>query len=108
MAIHYDNGIGQLYIKEGKRPIAQIKYKLIETDPTKYTKKKWWGEFSTSREIKEIRDTITFRIEFENGRDGDCVVWADTESKKGRSSQQQYSYHFNGRGKLGHDFSMER
>jgi hypothetical protein len=107
MAIHYDNGIGQLHIKENKRPIAQIKYKLVETDATKYTKKKWWGEFSTNREIKEIKDTITFRIELENGREGDCVVWADTESKKERSSPQQYNYHFNGRGKLGHEFSME-
>ena len=105
MAIHYDNGSGKLYEKEGRQPIAQIKYKLIETDLTKYTKKKWWGEFSTSRGIREARETRVFRIEFEDGRDGDCVVWTDAEAKKGKTSQQQYNCHFNGRGKLGRDSS---
>ncbi len=52
MAIHYSNGTGQLHNKESNQPIAQINYRLIETDPIKYTKKKWWGGFSTSKEIK--------------------------------------------------------
>lgn len=43
MAIHYNNGTGQLHSKESKQPVTQINYRLIETNPTKYTKKKWWG-----------------------------------------------------------------
>ena len=43
MGIHYSNGLGRLYDKDIERPIAEVKYQLIETDATKYTPKKWWG-----------------------------------------------------------------
>ena len=103
MAIQYSNGLGQLYDKNSKQPVAQVNYRLIETDPTKYTKKKWWGEFHTSKELKELRESVIFRIEFEDGRDGDCAIWVNSEA--GDSSIKQFNYHFNGRSKLGRDFS---
>ena len=102
MAIHYSNGLGQLYDKETKQPITQVSYRLIETDPTKYTKKKWWGELSSAKEIKETKDSVIFRIEFEDSRDGECAVWVNTEADS--ETAQRFNYHFNGRGRLGRDF----
>ena len=96
MGIHYGNGLGLLYDKEIEKPIAKVSYQLIETDPTKYTKKKWWGEFSTS---KELRRTGNYTIELEDGRKGDCVVFTNSELKQGHASH--YFYHFNGRSTLG-------
>ena len=96
MALHYSNGVGRLYDKEIEKPVATVKYQLIETDPTKYTKKKWWGDFSTNREIKRLGNYI---IELEDRRKGECIISPNTEVKKGRSSR--YYYHLNGRGKLG-------
>jgi len=104
MAIHYSNGLGQLYDKDNKQPIAQVNYRLIETDPTKYTKKKWWGEFHTSKELKELKESVIFRIEFEDSRDGVCAVWVNTEARDDAGSKYHYNYHFNGRGKMGQDF----
>ena len=103
MAIHYSNGTGWLYKKESKQTVVQINYRLIETDPTKYMKKKWWGEFSTGKELKDLRESAIFRIEFEDGRDGDCAVWANTESQDDADSKYHHNYHFNGRGRMGHD-----
>jgi hypothetical protein len=99
MALHYSGGIGIIYDKEIDQPISKVSYQLIETDPTKYTKKKWWGEFYTSKEIK--RSGI-YRIELEDGRKGECVVWVNIELKE--LSASQYHYHFNGRSKLSRDF----
>lgn len=104
MAIHYSNGLGQLYDKNSKQPIAQVNYRLIETDPTKYTKKKWWGEFHTSKELKELRESVIFRIEFEDGRNGDCAIWVNNGAQDS-STTKQFIYHFNGRSKLGRGFS---
>ncbi len=108
MAIHYSNGIGQLYNKDGGQNVAQVNYRLIETDPTKYTKKKWWGEFSTSKELKDLKESTIFRIEFEDGRDGDCSVWMNTETHDDMSSRYHHTYHFNGRGKMGQDFRSSK
>ncbi len=96
MGIHYDNGLGLLYGKEIDKPITKVNYQLIETDPTKYTRKKWWGEFSTSKEIKRAGNYV---IELEDGRKGECVIFTNHELKQGRGSQ--YFYHFNGRSALG-------
>ena len=104
MGIHYSNGIGKLYNKETKQPIAQVNYCLIETDPTKYTKKKWWGEFSTGKEIKELKGNTIFRIELEDSRDGDCAIWSNTEAQDDADSKHHHNYRFNGRGRMGQDF----
>ncbi len=96
MGIHYGSGLGLVYDKEIEKPLARVSYQLIETDPTKYTKKKWWGEFSTTKEIKRSGNYI---IELEDGRKGECVVFTNTEVKRGSGSQ--YFYHFNGRSTLG-------
>ena len=39
MALHYSGGIGILYDKEIDQAISKVSYQLIDTDPTKYTKK---------------------------------------------------------------------
>lgn len=96
MGLHYSGGIGSVYDKELDKPISTIDYQLIETDATKYTKKKWWGEFYSSKKIKR---TGVYRIELEDGQSGDCVVWVKDDIVQDRASQ--YHYHFNGRGKLG-------
>ncbi len=96
MAIHYSNGVGKLYEKESDNPIAEAKYQLIETDPTKYTRKLWWGEFTTTRQIKKLGNYI---LELEDSRKGECVV--STNAAEGKKLSVRYHYRFNGRGKLG-------
>ena len=98
MGIHFSSGLGFLYVKEMDQPIAKVNYQLTETDPTKYTKKKWWGELYTNKEVKSVNEIGTHVVEFEDGRKGVCVVWTNTEDKKVRSSH--YYYHFNGRSNL--------
>jgi hypothetical protein len=101
MAIHYSNGIGRIFETESDDPVAEVKYQLIETDSTKYTRKKWWGEFSTKREIKRLGKYV---IQVEDGRKGECVINTNTEGK--RRIVSQYYYRFNGRGALGRRFSL--
>lgn len=98
MGLHYNNGFGHLYDKEAPDfPTARINYQMMETDATRYTKKKWWGDFSTGDELKHLGNFI---IDFEDSRRGECVVIANTDvsSKKARA----WYYHFNGRGALSH------
>jgi len=98
MAIHFSNGIGQLFEKNIDMPIAQINYHLSETDATKYTRKKWWGDFQSNKKLKESQLASTLRMEFDDSRNGACTVWMGTEAGSKKSSNN--IYHFNGRGKL--------
>jgi len=61
------------------------------------------GEFYINKIIKKAG---THKIEFEDGRKGECVVLASEEMKKG--SVSPYWYHFNGRGKLWRGFRSGR
>lgn len=96
MSIHYSNGFGTVYDKEFGQTVAEIKYLLIETDQTRYAPKKWWGEFSTNREIKQLGN---YMIKFEDGRKSECVISINPERKRGTASN--YYYRFYGRGRLG-------
>ena len=99
MAVHYSGGFGKLYGKETGETILDINYQLIETDQTIYTNKKWWGEFSTKREIDPVSMYI---IEFADSRKGECVVITDSERRReGERLASNYFYRFNGRGRLG-------
>jgi len=99
MAIHYSGGFGKLYDKETGETILNINYQLIETDETKYTNKKWWGEFSTKQEIDPGRMYI---IEFADSRKGECILMTDSERKRERERlASNYFYRFYGRGRLG-------
>ncbi len=102
MALHYRSGQGKLYDKDAAKIIAQIKYKLVETEPTKYTNKKWWGEFSINHKIKKLGDYI---LEFEDGRAGGCYITTNTEKGEVRLASL-YHYRFFGRGKLGRSLSF--
>ncbi len=101
MAIHYNSGVGKLYEKESNNPLAEVKYQLIETDPTKYTRKLWWGEFTTIRQIKKLGNYI---LELEDSRKGECVISTNASDRK--KLLTQYHYRFNGRGKLGRRSSL--
>ena len=96
MAIHYSNGSGYLHGEGVEKPVADIQYYLRETDPTKYTRRKWWGGFSTKREIERLGN---YQIEFEDGRKGQCVIVnSDTPVEGGGS--RRYHYRFYSRGRL--------
>ena len=98
MAIHFSNGIGTLFDNDTDMPIAQINYHLSETDATKYTNRKWWGEFQSNKKLKESQLIGTLRVELDDSRNGECIVWLNTEARSNKSSIN--TYHFNGRGKL--------
>ena len=93
MALHYSNGIGYLFDKLSAKAVAEIKYRLIETDPTRYTHKKWWGEFSTSDKVQQSGGYL---IELEDGRKGDCIISVNTEHK----DRKQHYFSFYGRGSI--------
>ena len=96
MSLHYSGGIGALFDKDSELNICKVDYQLMETEATKYTQKRWWGEFKCT---KKLDKSGTFRIELEDGRKGDCVVWNESDSVQNKAAF--FSYHFNGRGKLG-------
>ncbi len=104
MGLHYSSGIGKLYDKEAEKVITEVKYQLIETDPTKYTHKKWWGEFTTNQKIKKLSDFI---IEFEDCRAGGCYVSVNADRGEVRRASLHY-YRFYGRGKLGRRSSFDK
>ena len=80
MAIHFSDGFGRLVDKETKEGLFEVKYKLVETEDTKYTNKKWWGEFYTSKEIKDFGAYI---IEFDDGRKSECLISLNSETDGG-------------------------
>ena len=96
MGLHYRSGTGLLRDLDAEKNIADVKYQLIETDPTKYTNKKWWGEFSTSQRIKRLGK---YMLEFEDGRSGSCLISTNPEKGEVRLARTHY-YRFYGRGKL--------
>jgi hypothetical protein len=97
MSIHFANGFGHLYEKETPDfPVARVSYQLTETDATRYTNKRWWGDFSTSEALKHPGN---YYIEFEDARRGECIVIPNTESSSKKA--KTWHYHFNGRGALG-------
>jgi hypothetical protein len=99
VGIHYSNGFGKLYDRETGETILNIDYQLIETDQTIYTNKKWWGEFSTKKEIDPGRMYI---IEFADSRKGECILITDSERRReGQKLASHCFYRFYGRGRLG-------
>jgi hypothetical protein len=102
MALHYSSGFGKLYDKEMGETVFDINYQLIETEQTKYTNKKWWGEFSTKKEINPVGKYI---IEFNDSRRGECIVTINSEiserRRKGEKLALHYFCRFYGRGRLG-------
>jgi hypothetical protein len=95
MAVRYSNGSGVIIDKEMNKPITDIRYQMMETDKTKYTNGKWWGEFSTKKEIKRPGNYI---LEFEDSRKGECIVSVNSEAAR---STSRFHYSFFGRGALG-------
>jgi len=96
MTVRFSNGLGHLFDKETPDfAIAKINYQLTETDPTKFSKRRWWGDFSTGDQLKHSGN---FYIEFEEGRRGEIVVIPDTEASSKKA--QTWYYHFNGRSSL--------
>ena len=95
MAIHYSSGIGRISGKDTGDSVIEVKYLLIETDPTKHSRKKWWGDLSTGHEVKRVGDYV---IEFEDRRKGECLISGKAQQQKG--GVIHYYYRFNGRGKL--------
>ncbi len=104
MGLHYSSGIGKLYDKEAEKVVTEFKYQLIETDQTKYTPKKWWGEFTTNQKIKKLSDFI---IEFDGGRAGGCYVSVNTDKGEVRGTSLHH-YRFYGRGKLGRRLPFDK
>jgi phosphoserine aminotransferase len=89
--------MGTLYNKETPDfPVARINFNLMETESTKYNKKKWWGDFSLNEALKHGGNYL---IGFEDSRKGECIVIPNTEARSAKS--KTWYYHFNGRGALG-------
>ena len=96
MTLRITSGTGMLFDKEAPDfPVARVAFNLMETDGTKYSKKKWWGDFSVG---EELRHSGNFLISLENARKGEIIVIPNTESKTRKSTT--WYYHFNGRGEM--------
>jgi hypothetical protein len=99
MTVRVTTGTGTLYDKDTPDlPLARITFNLLEIDATKYTRKKWWGDFNLGHELKHLGNYI---IGFEDTRKGECVIIANTESGTNKNTTKTWYYHFNGRGGLG-------
>ncbi|MBN1369770.1 MAG: hypothetical protein JW954_05995 [Dehalococcoidaceae bacterium] len=96
MSLHFSNGTGLLYDKDSDQLISQGSYQLIESDGSIYTRKRWWGQYISDKEIKASGSI--FLLQIEDGRKGECILFAGDEAN---SKSTRFFYHFNGRGKLG-------
>jgi hypothetical protein len=97
MSLRISTGIATLYDKETPDfAVARVNVNLMETESTKYSKKKWWGDFSVNEELRHLGNYL---IGFEDARKGECIVIANTEASSKKS--KTWYYHFNGRGGLG-------
>ncbi|MEN8614326.1 hypothetical protein ABFB09_03440 [Dehalogenimonas sp. THU2] len=94
MTVRYSGGTARLYAKDIEKPVADVRYQMMFTQGTKFTRMKWWGDFYAS---KELKNTGEFIMEFEDGSRGEVFVHTGgaPQSKSGR-----YQYSFNGRGRL--------
>ena len=95
MSIRYSSGNAKLYMKDIDKPIADIQYSLMSTGSSRYTAMKWWGDFTTRKDLKQLGDHV---IEFEDGQRG--IVYVYSTSPPGTKTAR-FSYGFNGRGSLG-------
>lgn len=105
MGVHYSNGSGYLHDRGLDKSVSvDIQYYLRETDPTKYTARKWWGGISAKQEIARLGN---FQIEFQDGRRGTCAV-VNNNTTVEKDVSHRYHYLFYGRGKLGGRRSSRR
>jgi len=96
LSLHFSSGTGFLYDKDGDQLLGKGSYQLVESDGSIYTRKRWWGQFVSDREIAS--SAALFVLETEDGKRGECILLAGEEAN---SKSTRYFYHFNGRGKLG-------
>jgi hypothetical protein len=93
MTVRYLGGTARLYAKDIEKPVADVRFQMMMTDANRFTRMKWWGDFSASKELKTLGEFI---MEFEDGSRGEVFVYASGAPQgKGR-----YQYPFNGRSKL--------
>ena len=94
MTIKYLGGTARLYAKDIEKPVADIRYQMMISQATRFTRMKWWGDFSANKELRTVGEFI---MEFEDGTRGEVFVYTSGApgSKSGR-----YQYTFNGRSKL--------
>ena len=94
MTVRYSGGTARLYAKDIEKPVADVRYQMMVTDATRYTRMKWWGDFSANKELKTLGEFI---MEFDDGSRGDVFVY--TSGAPGAKSGR-FQYTFNGRSKL--------
>ncbi|AGG08238.1 hypothetical protein [Dehalococcoides mccartyi] len=94
MSIKYTSGLGHIYLKDVDKPLADVQYNLMETNSSQYTSAKWWGEITSSKELKPAE----YIFEAEDGRKGSVVISLTTPPGR---KLPKYRYLVNGRGSLG-------
>ncbi|APV44669.1 hypothetical protein Dform_01345 [Dehalogenimonas formicexedens] len=95
MTVSYKGGVAKLFAKDIDKPVADARYQMMLTRGTRFTPGKWWGDFSTNKELKTLGELI---MEFEDGSRGEIFVYASGMSS---AKNSRFQYTFNGRGKLG-------
>ena len=78
-----------LYDRDSDVLVDKVNYQLIESDGSVYTKKRWWGDFVTGREIKDAGRSFT--LELSDGRRGECFVRQNAEMLP---KADKFFYHF--------------
>ena len=94
MTVRYLGGTARIYSKDIDKPVAEIRYQMMITQATRFTRMKWWGDFSANKEIKPLGEFI---MEFEDGTRGEIFVYASGASG---AKASRFQYTFNGRSKL--------
>ncbi|AKG53875.1 hypothetical protein DGWBC_1222 [Dehalogenimonas sp. WBC-2] len=95
MSIRYNGGTARLYSKDTEKSVADIRYQMMSTEATRFTRMRWWGDFSANKELRTLGD---FVMEFEDGSRGEVFVYS-SGAPQGKSGR--FLYTFNGRGRLG-------
>lgn len=102
MAVKYTSGTVNLRDKDAQTDLGEIRYQMMETGRTKYTTGKWWGDFSTKKEVRRLGNYL---LEFEDGRKGEAIISINYDAP---SKTARYQYTFFGRGALGRSMSTWR
>ena len=92
MGTQINRGRGKLYQDTRGQFVAAINYQVHEELTSAPTR--WWGEFTFTDSV-DVRDSLPYIIELEDGRKGRCYL-KKLVNRVARGVPPRYVYHFTG------------